>query len=78
MKVKSEREAAQSCPTVSGPMDGSAPGASPVGPSRREHWGGRRRASLPSAAKFKPQLRSHCFITLRKEVRLFAPFLSHL
>ena len=28
MKVKSEREVSQSCPTLSDPMDGSLPGSS--------------------------------------------------
>ena len=38
MKVKSEREAAQSCPTFCYPMDSSLPGSSVYGFSRQEYW----------------------------------------
>ena len=38
MKVKSEREAAQSCPTLSDPMDCSLPLS--MGFSRQEYWSG--------------------------------------
>ena len=40
MKVKSEREVAQSCPTLSDLMDCSLPGSSAVGFSRQEYWSG--------------------------------------
>ena len=40
MKVKSESEVAQSCPTVSDPMDCSPPGSSVHGISRQEYWSG--------------------------------------
>ena len=40
MKVKSGREVAQSCPTLSNPMDCSPPGSSVHGFSRQEHWSG--------------------------------------
>ena len=40
MKVKSESEVAQSCPTLSDPMDCSPPGSSSMGFSRREYWSG--------------------------------------
>src|SRR5574341_1463052 len=40
MKVKSERELAQSCPTLSDPMDCSLPGSSVHGFSRQEYWSG--------------------------------------
>ena len=40
MKVKSESEVAQSCPTPSGPMDCSPPGSSIHGISRQEYWRG--------------------------------------
>ena len=43
MEVKSESEVAQSCPTLSDPMDCSPPGSSAMGFSRREHWSGRHR-----------------------------------
>ena len=45
MKVKSESEVAQSCPTLSNPMDCSLPGSSIMGFSRQGHWSG---VSLPS------------------------------
>ena len=45
MKVKSESEAAQSCLTLSDPMDCSLPGSSILGFSRQEYWSG---VSLPS------------------------------
>ena len=38
MKVKSESEVAQSCPTLSDPMDRSLPGTSSIGFSRQEYW----------------------------------------
>ena len=40
MKVKSESEVAQSCPTLSDPMDWSLPGSSVHGFSRQEYWSG--------------------------------------
>ena len=40
MKVKSESEVAQSCPTLSDPMDCSLPGSSVHGFSRQEYWSG--------------------------------------
>ena len=45
MKVKSESEVAQSCPTPSDPMNGSLPGSSVRGFSRQEYWSG---VPLPS------------------------------
>ena len=45
MKVKSEREVAQSCLTLSDPMDCSLPGSSVHGFSRQEYWSG---VPLPS------------------------------
>ena len=46
MKVKSEREVAQSCPTLHDPMDCSLPGSSlSMGLSRQECWS---RLPLPS------------------------------
>ena len=46
MKVTSESEVAQSCPTLSDPMDCSLPGSSAMGFSRQEYWSG---VPLPSA-----------------------------
>ena len=40
MKVKSESEGAQSCPTLGDPMNCSLPGSSAVGFSRQEYWSG--------------------------------------
>ena len=40
MKVKSESEVTQSCPTLSDPMDCSLPGSSIRGISRQEYWSG--------------------------------------
>ena len=45
MKVKSESEVAQSCPTLSDPMDCSPPGSSIHGIFRQEYWSG---VPLPS------------------------------
>ena len=45
MKVKSESEVAQSCPTLSDPVDCSLPGSSVHGFSRQEYWSG---GPLPS------------------------------
>ena len=44
-KVKSEREVAQSCPTLSDPMDYSLPAPPSMGFSRQECWSG---VPLPS------------------------------
>src|SRR5574337_157438 len=40
MKVKSESEVSQSCPTLSDPMDCSLPGPPSMGFSRQEYWSG--------------------------------------
>ena len=40
MKVKSESEVTQSCPTLHDPMDCSPPGSSSMGFSRQEYWSG--------------------------------------
>ena len=45
MKVKSESEVAQSCPTLSDPMDYSPPGPPSMGFSRQKYWSG---VPLPS------------------------------
>ena len=47
-KVKSEREVAQSCPTLSNPMDCSPPDFPINGISRQEYWSG---VPLPSPLK---------------------------
>ena len=48
VKVKSEREVAPSCPTLSDPMDCSPPGPPSMGFSRQEYWSG---VPLPSPKK---------------------------
>ena len=48
MKVKSESEVAQSCPTLRDPMDCSLPGSSVHRFSRQEYWSG---VPLPSPLK---------------------------
>ena len=48
MTVKSESEVAQSCPTLSDPMDCSPPGSSIQGIFRQEYWSG---VPLPSALR---------------------------
>ena len=45
MKVKSESEVTESCPTLSDPMDCSPPGSSIHGISRQKYWS---RVPLPS------------------------------
>ena len=45
MKVKSESEVTQSCPTLRDPMDCSPPGSPSMGFSRQEYWSG---VPLPS------------------------------
>jgi len=45
MKVKSESKVAQSCPTLSNPVDCSLPGSPVHGFSRQEYWSG---VPLPS------------------------------
>ena len=55
MKVKSESEVAQSCPTLSDPMDCSLPGSPSMGFSRQEYWSG---VPLPSPRALKLCLKS--------------------
>ena len=58
MKVKSDSEVAQSCPTLSDPVDCSLPGSSIHGFSRQEYWSG---VPLPSpSSSFKE------FLTLKR------------
>ena len=51
MTVKSESEVAQSCPTLSDPMDCSPPGSSVHRFSRQEYWSGVPLASPPPLLK---------------------------
>ena len=50
MKVKSQNEVAQSCPTPSDPMDCILPDSPSMGFSRQEYWSG---VPLPSQKKNK-------------------------
>ena len=54
MKVKSEREVAQSCPTLSDPMDCSLPGSSVHGifQARVLEWGAIDLHEVPKTGKF--------------------------
>ena len=58
MKVKSESEVTQSCPTLSDPMDCSPPGSSVHGIFQQEYWSG---LSLPLISMF-PQYFYHSTI----------------
>ena len=51
MKVKSESEVAQSCPTLSDPMDYSLPGSSVHEFSRQEYWSGLPLPSLTCTSR---------------------------
>ena len=54
MKVKTESEVAQSCPTLSDPMDCSLPGSSVHGifQARVLEWGAIAFSELPSKGKY--------------------------
>ena len=69
MKVKSENEVAQSCPTLSDPMDCSPPGSSIHGIFRQEYWSG---VPLPSP-KESWGLKNWCFWTVALEKTLESP-----
>ena len=56
MKVKSESEVAQLCPTLRNPMDCGPPGSSSMGFSRQEHWGGAPSPSPYGAAAIQYSL----------------------
>ena len=60
MKVKSKNEVAQSCPTLSYPMDCSLPGSSVHGFSRQEYWSGLPLPSLKVCAKLLQSCRILC------------------
>ena len=59
MKVKSEREVTQSCPTLRDPMDRSLPGSSVIEFSRQEYWSG---VPSPSPVLCCTQLLSHVWL----------------
>ena len=59
MKVKSESEVAQSCPTLSDPMDCSLPGSSIHGifQARVLEWGAIAFSALPAELPFNESLK---------------------
>ena len=67
MKVKSESEVAQSCPTLSDPMDRSLPGSSVHGIFRQEYWSG---VPLPSPMTNLDSILKSRDITLSTKVHL--------
>ena len=68
MKVKSESEVAQSCPTLLDPMDWSPPGSSIHGvfQARGLEWGA---LPSPGEVEIKATVRSHCTPTRMATVR---------
>ena len=85
-KVKSEREVAQSCPTLSYPMDCNLPGSSVHGIFRQEYWSGVPLPSPTTVFEFpskkqneeqstKKQCRSNC---LSVQYLYILPFTSCL
>ena len=78
MKVKSESEVAQSCPTLSDLMDCSLPGSSIRGFSRKEYWSGVPLPSPNLEARFLNSLASLIQATsLNKFLQCLAKVLSH-
>ena len=66
MKVTSESEVAQSCLTLSDPMDCSPPASSVHGFSRQEYWSG---VPLPSLLSWVDTI-SCCLCSIDKKLRL--------
>ena len=58
MKVKSESEVAQSCPTLSDPMDCSPPGSSVHGIFQQEYWSGVPSPDITLIAKSEEEMKS--------------------
>ena len=67
VKVKSQSEVAQSCPTLNDPMDCSPPGSSILGFSRQEYWSG---VPLPSPMTNLDSILKSRDITLSTKVHL--------
>ena len=59
MKVKSESEVAQSCPTLSDTMDCSLPSPPSMGFSRQEYWSGVPLPSLKESIAFTKTKKAH-------------------
>ena len=68
-KVKNESEVAQSCPTLSDPMDCSLAGSSIHGFSRQDYWSG---VPLPSAYPVLSSANSIIFLTCLLFLILFS------
>ena len=60
MKVKSESEVTQSCPTPSDPMDCSSQAPPSMGFCRQEYWSGLPLPSLQLKAKENLRLHANC------------------
>ena len=67
MKVKSEREVTQSCPTLRDTMDCSLPGSSVHGFSRQEYWSGVPLPSPKEISSLSHSVVSLCFFALIAE-----------
>ena len=72
MKVKNETEVAQSCLTLSDPMDCSLPGSSAVGFSRQKYWSGLPLPSptIPaySTTTYSLQSNQNCWISQQAQI----------
>ena len=77
MKVKSESEVAQSCPTLSDPMDYSLPGSSVHGifQARVLEWGAIAFSGIPYTTLFRSTFTSH-FHALEKEMATHSSVLA--
>ena len=70
MKVKSESEVAQSCPTLRDPMNCSPPGPPSMGFSRQEYWSG---VPLPSPIPKSSGSQILVSIRLSESLILYSP-----
>ena len=77
MKVKGESEVAQSCPTLSNPMDGSPQAPLSMGFSRQEYWSG---VPLPSPNHFATHLKlaQHCKSAIHQLTKVAEHRVTHV
>ena len=68
MKVKSESEVNQLCPTLTDPMDCSLPGSSVHGFSRQEYWSG---LPLPSPTMWYIRIWSYLVIIIHFNIQSY-------